>query len=176
MAAATLRPQMTAATGHGQEVLLLHSTAMSANVVFINIDWKASRHNKTLEANMKLLGLTIAGVVRNMKPAMVCMCEVGEASNPLTKEQMQQVADRSMQAWRDAATDVQLHCMFEVGAPYMTIYIHGSVQCSCHRILEGLLQCTRATTHSANVPVLWSRWCHCRRDQCPCAIRQQEAH
>jgi len=33
---------------------------------------------------------------------------------------------------------VQLHCMFEVGAPYMTIYIDGSVQCSCHRILEGL--------------------------------------
>ena len=27
---------------------------------------------------------------------------------------------------------------FEVGAPYMTIYIDGSVQCSCHRILEGL--------------------------------------
>jgi len=139
MAAATLRPQMTAATEHGQEVLLLQSTAMSANVVFINIDWKASRHNKTLEANMKLLGLTIAGVVRNMKPAMVCMCEVGAASIPLTKEQMQQVADQSMQAWRDAATEhVQLHCMFEVGAPYMTIYIDGSVQCSCHRIFEGL--------------------------------------
>ena len=77
---------------------------MSANVVFINIDWKASRHNKTLKANMELLGLTIAGVVRNMKPAMVCMCEVGAASIPLTKEQMQQVADQSMQAWRDAAT------------------------------------------------------------------------
>jgi len=139
MAAATLRPQMTAATEHGQEVLLLQSTAMSANVVFINIDWKASRHNKTLKANMELLGLTIAGVVRNMKPAMVCMCEVGEASIPLTEEQMQQVADQTMQAWRDAATEhVQLHCMFEVGAPYMTIYIDGPVQCSCHRILKGL--------------------------------------
>ena len=105
MAAATLRPQMTAATEHGQEVLRLQSTAMSANVVFINIDWKASRHNKTLETNMMLLGWTIARVVRNMKPAMVCMCEVGEASIPLTKEQMQQVADQSMQAWRDAATE-----------------------------------------------------------------------
>jgi len=139
MAAATLRPQMTAATEHGQEVLRLQSTAMSANVVFINIDWKASRHNKTLETNMMLLGWTIARVVRNMKPAMVCMCEVGEASIPLTKEQMQQVADQTMQAWRDAATEhVQLHCMFEVGAPYMTIYIDGPVQCSCHRILKGL--------------------------------------
>jgi len=33
---------------------------------------------------------------------------------------------------------VQLHCMFEVGAPYMTIYIDGLVQCSCHRILKGV--------------------------------------
>ena len=50
-----------------------------------------------------------------MKPTMICMCEVGVASDPLTEEQMQQVADRSMQAWRDAATEhVQLHCMFEV--------------------------------------------------------------
>jgi len=69
---------------------------MSANVVFINIDWKASRHNKTLEANMKLLGLTIAGVVHNMKPAMVCMCEVGVASIPLTKEQMWQLLGGTM--------------------------------------------------------------------------------
>jgi len=138
VAATTLRSQMTAATEHGDAVLCLQSTAMLANVVFINIDWKASRLDENLEANMMLLGRTIARVVRNMKPAMVCMCQVGEASNPFTKEQMQQVADRSMQAWRDAATDVQLHCMFEVGAPYMTIYIDGSVQCSCHRILEGL--------------------------------------
>ena len=36
MAAATLRPQMTAGTEHGQEALLPQSTAMSANVAFIN--------------------------------------------------------------------------------------------------------------------------------------------
>ena len=51
------------------------------------------------------MGGTIAGVVRNMKPAMICMCEVGEAMNPLTEENMQQVADQTMQAWRDAATE-----------------------------------------------------------------------
>ena len=67
------------------------------------------------------------------------MSEVGEAPKPLTEEHTQQVADQTMQAWRDAATEhVQLHCMFEVGAPYMTIYIDGPVQCSCHRILKGL--------------------------------------
>jgi len=33
---------MTAATEHAPEVLRLQSTAIAANVVFINIDWKAS--------------------------------------------------------------------------------------------------------------------------------------
>ena len=28
--------------------------------------------------------------------------------------------------------------MFQVGAQYMTIYKHGAIQCSCHRILQDL--------------------------------------
>ena len=126
---------MAAATEHIEESLLLQSMVMSANVVFISIDWKRSRHSKArLTHNMRTLGKPIAGVVRNMKPAMICMCAVGEASIPLTEEQMQQVADQTMQAWRDAATEhVQLHCMFEVGAPYMTIYISTSSYTACSR-------------------------------------------
>jgi hypothetical protein len=112
---------------------------MSANVVFINIDGKASRHNRTLKANMNLLGKTITQVVHNMNPTMICMCEVGEATKPLTKEQMQEVATLSMHAWKEAATEhFELRSMFEVGAPYMTIYIDGPIQCSRHRILKDL--------------------------------------
>ena len=42
----------------------------SANVIFINIDWKASRHRtrKAVDKNMALLGGTITGVVFNMNP------------------------------------------------------------------------------------------------------------
>ena len=46
MVAATPSPWKTAATEHSPEVSLLRSTKMSVNVVFINIDWKASRHNE----------------------------------------------------------------------------------------------------------------------------------
>ena len=93
------------ATEHSPEVLLLQSTALSANVVFINIDWKASRRNaKALKSNMKILAKTITGVVRNMNPTMICMCEASLATIPLTEEQMQQVADQSMHAWNEAAT------------------------------------------------------------------------
>ena len=65
---------------------------MNANVVFINMDWKRGRHNATrLDRNMCKLAKTIAGVVRNMKPAMICMNEVGETNNPLTEDHMQQI-------------------------------------------------------------------------------------
>ena len=112
---------------------------MSANVVFINIDWKSSRMHARLQANMRILAKTIAGVVRAMNPSIICMSEVGETKHPLSEEQMQQVATRSMSAWQDAATEhIQLRSMFTTGSPYMTIYIDGPIQCSDHRILHKL--------------------------------------
>ena len=84
MAAATGPSEVTAATEH------------SANVVYINIDWKASRHNeKAFARNMQKLRLTIGSVVQNMSPTKICMCEVGEATRPLSSRQMQEVADWS---------------------------------------------------------------------------------
>ena len=71
---------------------------MSVNVVFINIDWKASKMLSTRETHMNRLYRTIEGVVRNMKPTMICMCEVGETKNPLSEEQMQQLENRIMSA------------------------------------------------------------------------------
>ena len=111
---------------------------MSTNVVFINIDWKASRMQRTLQNNMATLEETIAGVVRNMNPTMICMCEVGVATHSLSEEEMQLVAIHSMRAWKGAATEhTLLQCMFTTGAPYMTIYIDGPIRCSEHRILHG---------------------------------------
>ena len=121
------------------EMRRLQSTGISANVVFLNIDWKATRHGRTLNNNMKLLGKTIANVVQKMNPTMICMCEVGAATWPLTEEQMQQVLHQCIQAWKEAATEhFELRSMFQVGAPYMTIYKDGAIHCSCHRILKDL--------------------------------------
>mgnify|MGYP000267367891 CR=1 FL=1 len=138
MAAATPSPWKTAATEHSPEVSLLRTTKMSANVVFINIDWKASRHNN-IHDNMETLGKTITNVVRNMDPTMICMCEVGQVMTPLTKEQMQEVEHQITCAWKGAATEhFDLRSMFQVGEPYMTIYRHGPIHCSCHCILHNL--------------------------------------
>ena len=82
---------------------------MSANVVFINIDWKSSRMNNGLSRNMKVLAKTIAGVVRHMNPTMICMCEVGGTKHPLSEGQMLQVVAQVEWAWTGAATeDIQL--------------------------------------------------------------------
>ena len=130
---ATFQGKVTAATEHSRVA------EMSANVVLINIDWKEKEMHNTLIRNMKLLATMIAGVVRNMNPTMICMCEVGESNDPLSQEQMQQVADKVIRVWNGAATGhIQLRSMFTEGAPYLTVYIDGPIRCSDHRILHNL--------------------------------------
>ena len=114
---------------------------MSINVVFVDRDWKKSRHysEKSTRKNMKILHPTIAGIVREIKPAMLCMCEVGEASNPLTHANMQQIADTIEKAWQSVATEhVRLKFLFTADAPYMTAYNELQVQCTEHRIFRNL--------------------------------------
>ena len=67
---------------------------MSVNVIFVNIDWKKSWHNtkKSIRHSLKVLHDTIAGIVRQMSPAVLCMCEVGAASDLLTEAHMQEIA------------------------------------------------------------------------------------
>ena len=54
---------------------------------------------------MKTLGNTISNVVHEMNPTAICMCEVGGEKSPLTEEEMQQVADESIHAWKEAVTE-----------------------------------------------------------------------
>ena len=85
-----------------------------------------SRHEnqKALDRNMKILGNAITNVVHKMNPTAICMGEVGGEKSPLTEEEMQQVADQSIHAWKEAVTEgLEIRSMFQVGAPYMTVYI-----------------------------------------------------
>ena len=105
------------------EVPLLQSTVI-ANIVFINIDWKDSRHatEKSTRRNLNLLANTIDDVVRKMRPAMICMVEVGVSHQPLTLPHMEQVRDQVLTTWRRRANEnARIRIMFEVGHPYMTV-------------------------------------------------------
>ena len=83
----------------------------------------------TFNKNMATLRETVGGVVRNMNPTMICMCEVGD-TEALSQQQMQDVADHCIRAWTGAATEhINLQSMFATGAPYMTIYMEGPIQC-----------------------------------------------
>ena len=70
-------------------------TVMSVNVIFVDIDWNKARHDtpKSTRRNMTILHETIAGIVRQMTPAVLCMCEVGAASDLLTEVHMQEIAN-----------------------------------------------------------------------------------
>ena len=65
------------------------------NFVFIDIDWSANRMNpNNCNVNMLILGGALADVVRNMNPTVMSLYGVSELSNPLSEEQMEQVASR----------------------------------------------------------------------------------
>ena len=127
------------------------TTAMYANFLFLNINWKKSQMTgKRCKAHLENLQATINDVVRRMNPTVMALCEVGEVSHPLSEEQMQLVADQVMDAWQNAATErIQLRCMFTQGSPYLTIYIDGPFQCSNHQILHDLYSTARGQPRDA---------------------------
>ena len=93
---------------------------------------------------MKVLHDTIAGIVRQMTPAVLCMCEVGTASDLLNEVHMQEIANTIQKAWRSHATeDFRLRFLFIADAPYMTIYNELRVQCIKHRILRNIYAAQR---------------------------------
>ena len=59
---------------------------------------------RALIGNMRVIANTIRGVVDEMRPTIICLCEVGEVNIPLTGRMMEQMATGLMGAWRDAAT------------------------------------------------------------------------
>ena len=126
----------SAATAHGTGPLL-QSTAV-ANIIFINIDWKRSRHInlKSTRKNLSLLASTTSSIVTNMKPAVICCCEAGTAAAPMTMDEMSAMARAMEAAWESAATDVPAICvLFEPDAPYLTIWDAKRCKCTHGRIL-----------------------------------------
>ena len=129
----------TGCAGSGT-VPLLQSTA-NTNIIFVNIDWKRSRHDNegSTRRNMTKLADTISSIVTSLKPGVICCCEVGEATNPMTKELMSAVADTIRTAWEASATEhPAISFLFKEGAPYLTIWDDNQCKCKHGRILENV--------------------------------------
>ena len=119
---------------------LLQSTAV-ANIIFVNIDWKRSRHNSQMSTrkNLTKLGNTTSSIVTKMKPAVICCCEAGTANDPMTSEEMSAMADAMRMAWETAATERPvIRSLFEEDAPYLTIWDDNRCKCTHGRILNNV--------------------------------------
>ena len=129
----------SAATEHGTGPLL-QSTA-GANIIFINIDWKRSRHANPASTRkiLTVLANTTSSIVSNMKPAVICCCEVGTAKEPMTTAQMSAMVDAMRTAWEAAATESPaISFLFEDDAPYLTIWDDNLCKCTHGQILENV--------------------------------------
>ena len=126
-----------AATEHGTGPL--PQTTAGANIIFINIDWKRSRHTNpaSTKRNLTVLANTTSSIVTNMKPAVICCCEAGTAMSPMTREQMSAMAHAMREAWEEAATErPAISFLFEDDAPYLTIWDDNRCKCTHGRILK----------------------------------------
>jgi hypothetical protein len=93
-------------------------------VVFVNIGWKASRHATVASAkkNITRLKTTVRSIIETHEPAVICFCEVGESSNPLTPDQMSTVSQAIKDTWHELLQSTQLQCSFKQGFPYLTVW------------------------------------------------------
>ena len=124
---------------------LLQSTDPT-NIIFVNIDWKRSRHanEASTRKNLTLLADTTTSIVTNMQPAVICCCEVGTAMEPMTREQMFAIAHEMRQAWYGAATErPSISWFFDANAPYLTIWDNNRCSCTHGRILKNVYNVPR---------------------------------
>ena len=101
-----------------------------STVVFVNIDWKASRHktDRADKKNMSVLENTVRSIVETYEPVVICFCEVGEEANPLTLGQMVAVSELIEGTWHDLLQSTQLQRSFTEGYTYLTVWDASKIQ------------------------------------------------
>ena len=75
------------------------------------------------------------------QPAVMCFCEVGEVSNPLSEEHFDELKDMTRQAWTTcgaAAENVKF--LQTPGKPYLTAYRSDYVTCDRYAMLSNLYE------------------------------------
>ena len=92
-------------------------------VVFANIDWKATRHDTVVaeNRNLGLLKTTVRSIITTHMPDVICFCEVGLSSHPLTLDQMSKVSQAIEDTWHELLQSAQLQRAFKQGYPYLTV-------------------------------------------------------
>ena len=111
-------------------------------VVFVNIDWKKSRHDnkKVADKNLDLLKGTVRSIIKIHEPVVICFCEVGETSQPMTSSQMSALSEVIEATWKELLQSTKLQSSFTQGYPYLTVWDSSRVDCFNFHITKGLYQ------------------------------------
>ncbi len=74
------------------------------NIIFVNIDWKRSRHESDAaeRRNLQQLAGTVDSIVSQLRPAVVCFCEFGEVAQPLYAAHVEVLKNEVQENWRQA--------------------------------------------------------------------------
>ena len=115
------------------------------HLVYANIDWKAGRHetSKAEKRNLTTLENTLSSIMQNMHPAVLCLCEVGTATQPLNAQMMTRLTEIVVKAWSAAATEhgsANIQCHYELGSPYLTAWDANHCDCRHFRIMQQIFQ------------------------------------
>ena len=135
------------------------------NIVFVNIDWKVTRHDtdKSIRRNKEILQGTIRSIVAEMRPDILCMCEVGHPVIPMTADHMKIISDWCVETWKRTITsravrgykspefqskeewlraqdEISLSVLYTENEPYMTIYDNKKCTCLQETILHDLYE------------------------------------
>ena len=116
-------------------------------IVYVNIDWKRSRHASDVaeRRNLELLKRTVTSIVTEMKPSLICFCEFGEVDRPLPDDVIPRLQDAIESAWREAALATEQGLASEglafahpSGEPYLSAWRPERIDCRHHELLTGL--------------------------------------
>ena len=92
------------------------------NIAFANMDWSNTRYTgRKQEQHLATWRSTTKEIIRKFNPAVICFCEVGEASISLEVKHVEALQDATCQAWMSvgvAATYVGF--LYTDSYPYMT--------------------------------------------------------
>ena len=118
-------------------------------IVFVNIDWKKSRHTTdgAERRNLEILKATVTSIVTEMNPALICLCEFGEVGHPLPDDVIPRLQDAIESAWQEAALATEQGLASEglafahpSGEPYLSVWRPERIECRHHALLTDLYQ------------------------------------
>ena len=128
------------------------------NIIFVNIDWKRSRHDSATaeRRNLVQLARTVDSIVIQLRPAVVCFCEFGEVMNPLSAANAEVLMNEVQEKWRQAvhrrnasATKPDIRFLYTPNEPYLTAWGARQADCRRQRILKDLFGTSAAPPRTA---------------------------